>query len=284
MLRSKYRTLFEDSTGRYAVPVAAVKAPDAERRVVPALARGLEVLERLAARGPQTGAELSRDLGLPRSTVHDLLRSLVALGYAREVDPQVHSFALGPAVLTLGHSYLAALDFNAEAAKVARELSEQTGETAQVAVLDGTDALYVAKAESSHHLRLVSAVGRRLPAHLTGVGKALLAYLPEPELDRLFAGSEVLPTMTEHSIGTLPELKERLDAIRRSGLAYDYCESNPDVACVAAPIFDSENRVTAGLSLSLPVTRWSVPYRDTLAGHLLAATRRLSQTLGAPRP
>lgn len=284
MLRSKYRTLFEGSSGRYAAVVVDVKAPDAERRVVPALARGLELLEALAAAdGPQTGADLSRNLGLPRSTVHDLLRSLVTLGYAREVDPQTHAFALGPAVLTLGHSYLAALDFNAEATKAAREVSERTGETAQVAVLDGADALYVAKAESRNNLRLVSAVGRRLPAHLTGVGKALLAHLSEAELDQLFAGSEQLSTMTEHSIGTLAELKEQLREIRRTGLAYDYCESNPDVACVAAPIFDAEGRATAGLSLSLPVTRWSAAYRDALAGHLLDATRRLSQTLGAPQ-
>lgn len=265
--------------------MVAVKGDDDGRRVVPALARGLELLETLAGSPePRTGAELARSLGLPRSTVHDLLRSLVALGYAREVDRQLHAFALGPAVLALGHSYLATIDFDGEATTVARELSAATGETVQVAVLDGTDALYVAKAESRNHLRLVSAVGRRLPAHLTGVGKAVLAHLPERELDRLYAGRTELVTMTEHSIGTLAELKVRLAEIRRSGLAYDYCESNPDVACVAAPVVDHEGQVVAGVSLSLPVTRWSDAYRDELGQQVRQAARTLSHTLGAPAP
>lgn len=262
--------------------MAAVKGGDAERRVVPALARGLGLLEALAAAGePQTGADLARTSGLPRSTVHDLLRSLEVLGYVREVDPMLHAFALGPAVLDLGSSYLASLDFGVEAAAAARALSTLCGETAQVAVLEGTDALYVAKAESRNQLRLVSAVGRRLPAHLTGVGKALLAHLPPSELRRMYP-AEGLATMTGHSLGTVTALEAALAEVRRTGLAYDYCESNPDVACVAAPIVDHEGHVTAAMSLSFPVTRWSVAYRDALGAQLLDATSRLSRTLGAP--
>ena len=88
--------------------------------------------------------------------------------------------------------------------------------------------------------------------------------------------------MTEHSLGTVTALEAALAKVRRTGLAYDYCESNPDVACVAAPIVDHEGHVTAAMSLSFPVTRWSVAYRDALGAQLLDATSRLSRTLGAP--
>lgn len=263
--------------------VVPVNGASSERRVVPALARGLALLEALgAAQAPQTGADLARTSGLPRSTVHDLLRSLETLGYVREVDPLLHAFALGPAVLHLGSSYLSALDFGAEATASARRLSAASGETAQVAVLEGTDVVYVAKADSRNQLRLVSAVGRRLPAHLTGVGKALLAHLPAAELDRLYAGTPRLETMTEHSVGTLGALKKALALVRRAGVAYDYCESNVDVACVAAPITDHEGRVVAAMSASFPVTRWSAGYRDALGEQVLEATAQLSRTLGAP--
>jgi len=252
---------------------------------VPALERGLRLLEALAAAdGPRTGAELCRSTGLPRTSVHDLLHTLVSSDYVREVDPQRHAYRLGPRVLALSHSYLAGLDFADEADRVVRALSARTGETVQAAVLHGSEALYIAKAESRNVLRLVSAVGKRLPAHLTGVGKALLAHLPAEEVGLLFEDPDHLPTMTVHSIDTLERLKQELATIRRTGLAFDYCESNPDVACVAAPVMDSEHRAAAAISISFPLARWSEDYRDELSSQVLVASRRLSETLGAVYP
>lgn len=259
--------------------MTTVNEPD--RRLVPALARGLALLEALSsADRPQTGAALCRDTGLPRTSVHDLLHTLVALGYAREADPERHAFTVGPKVLTLSHSYLAGLDLVGEADHAVRQLSDETGETVQVAVLDGADALYIAKAESRNPLRLVSAVGRRLPAHLTGVGKALLAQLPDAELARLFTSAE-LPTMTPRSIGRVTDLRSELATVRESGLAFDCCESNPDVACVAAPIHDHHGQTVAALSISVPVTRWNDEYAERLAGLVRRAADDLSRTFGS---
>lgn len=262
--------------------MARVNEPGVKKRLVPALDRGMQILQALSeSSGPQTGAALCRATGLPRTTVHDLLHTLVALDYAREIDPQLHSFDLGPRVLALGHSYLAGLDFSTEADRVVRRVSQQSGETVQLAVLEGADALYVAKAESRNPLRLVSAVGRRLPAHLTGVGKALLAYVPEEELDRMFDDPDHLPTMTPYSIGTLDQLKAVLKRVRAKGYAEDHCESNPDVACVAAPIRGEHEQVAAAISISIPVTRWNDDYRDALLALVLTATRQFSRTLGS---
>lgn len=252
-----------------------------EQRLVPALARGLALLEALsAADRPQTGAALCRDSGLPRTSVHDLLHTLVALGYAREADPDRHTYGIGPKVLALSHGYLAGVDLVGEADRAVRRLSDETGETVQVAILEGTDALYIAKADSRNALRLVSAVGRRLPAHLTGVGKALLAQLPDDELDGLFP-SPMLPTMTPNSIGRVSKLRRVLAEVRTTGLAYDSCESNPDVACVAAPIRDHLGQGVAAISISVPIMRWTDEYAERLSGMVRRAADDLSRTLGA---
>jgi IclR family KDG regulon transcriptional repressor len=262
--------------------MANVNGTATNRRLVPALDRGLLLLRVLAeSSDPQTGADLCRATGLPRTTVHDLLYTLVALDYAREIDPQLHSFALGPRVVALGHSYLAGLDLSAEADRVVRKVSQVTGETVQVAVLDGADVMYVAKAESRNTLRLVSAVGRRLPAHLTGVGKALLAHQPDAELEGLFEDPEHLPTMTPNSIDTLSRLKTELRRVRKQGYAEDHCESNPDVACVAAAITGEHGQVAAAISISFPVTRDTEAYRKELLAQVLEASQELSHTLGA---
>lgn len=259
---------------------AAEGAPPS-RRLVPALARGLTILEELAASAePQTAADLCRRTGLPRTTVHDLIRTLSELGYVREVDERLHSFRLGGRVLTLGDGYLTGLDLAREADDVVRRLSTATSETTQVAVLEGAEVLYVAKAESTHMLRLVSAVGRRLPAHLTGVGKAMLAHLPPSELDALYQGRTSLPTMTPHSIASVEELRERLAEVRRQGHARDWCESNPDVACVAAPVFDRTGRVVAAMSISVPVSRFDETYCEHLLSELSAAAEELMRSLG----
>ncbi|HLT61771.1 MAG TPA: IclR family transcriptional regulator [Microlunatus sp.] len=251
------------------------------RRLVPALARGLALLEALAgAEAPLTGADLARSTELPRTTVHDLLHTLAALGYVRETG---RGYAVAPKVLGLGHGYLAAVDLAGEADRAVRRLGDLTGETVQVAILDGTDVLYIAKADSRNALRLVSAVGRRLPAHLTGVGKALLAQLDEAELDRRYPAPE-LPTMTPHSIGRTDELKRALAEVRAAGLAYDSCESNPDVACVAAPVRDHLGACVAALSCSVPITRWTDAYAERLSGLVRQAAAELSTALGAAAP
>jgi IclR family transcriptional regulator, KDG regulon repressor len=155
-------------------------------------------------------------------------------------------------------------------------------ETAQVAVPDGTSVVYVAKVDGSHPVRLVSSVGRRLPAHCTAVGKMLLSALPEHEFYTHFPPGVPLPAMTPHSITSPEQLSRQLAEIRRRGVAIEFCESNPDVACVAAPIRDSTGTVVAALSVSVPTQRWTGAER--LTRHVTDGAAELAARLGYRRP
>jgi IclR family transcriptional regulator, KDG regulon repressor len=250
-------------------------------RQVPALARGLDVLERLAgAAGAMTAGELTEALGLPRTTVHELLQTLVERGCVEAVEDSPRRYRLGLRLFELGNAYAAGLDLPREAATVAAEVSATCRETVHVAVRDGADVVYVAKADSTHSVRMVSTLGGRLPAHLTAVGKMLLAALPDAELARLYPPGRELATMTPASLRTPAALRRELARVRAEGLAFDRCESNPDVNCVAAAVRDHRGATVAALSVSVPILRWSDEREGELAELVRDGAARLSARLG----
>ena len=171
------------------------------------------------------------------------------------------------------------MDLADQGQQVAREVVARCDETVHVATLDGTDVIYFVKADSSQAVRMVSAVGKRLPAHCTAVGKVILAGLDDAEVVSRYAGTQEWVRMTPDTIGGLDELLAALVPIRRLGLAFDDCESNVDVRCVAAPVCDASGEVVAGLSIAVPVHR-SDRLRGELAECAVNAARSLSARLG----
>jgi IclR family transcriptional regulator, KDG regulon repressor len=127
---------------------------------------------------------------------------------------------------------------------------------------------------------MVSAVGRRLPAHCTAVGKMLLSGLTGAELDARYPLERPLPAMTPNSITTPAGLRHVLAEVRARGLATDYCESNPDVACVAAPVHDHTGTMVAAISISVPTVRWSHQREQELAALATEGAGKLSTQLG----
>ena len=123
-------------------------------------------------------SELSRRLGLGKSTVHRMLTTLVAEGLI-EQDPRTGGYRLGIVMFELGQAVRVHMDLHAAVGPVLAELRAQTGESSQVGVLDGHEVVYVDRMESAHSLRLFTETGRRVPVHCTSSGKVLLAYLPE---------------------------------------------------------------------------------------------------------
>jgi IclR family KDG regulon transcriptional repressor len=224
-------------------------------RQVPAVTRAFDILELfLGERSSLTAPEVATRLGLPRSTTHELLNTLVARGYLARRPNADGPYRLGSRLLELGSRYQQDLDLAAEGELVARRVAEECGETVHVAVLDGTDVVYVCKIDSMHSVRMVSAVGRRLPAHCTAVGKVLLAGMSQQRFDELFRGRK-LAALTDRSITSLAALRGQLAEIRRTGVAYEMCESNPDVGCVAAPVTDHSGEWVAAMSISVPTIR-----------------------------
>ena len=221
----------------------------------PAVTRAFAILKMLRTRPSLSVTEIADELHLPRSTTHGLVHTLVRLGCLTPVPEDSKRFNLGLLLHELGSAYLATIDLAREGLQVAQSVSESCGETVHLAVLDDIEVVYIAKVDSIHPVRMVSAVGRRLPAHCTGVGKVLLSGLSTDELRRRFGGMSCLPGLTANSITSLQALEAELANVRQNGIAIDNCESNADVRCVASPVFNHVGNITASLSISVPVSR-----------------------------
>ncbi|PWB97788.1 IclR family transcriptional regulator [Salinibacterium hongtaonis] len=252
-------------------------------RLTPAVVRTLDILELfLDGDAPLSAPDVVRLTGLPRTSVHELLATLVARDYLQKDESG--AYRLGVRLLQLGNAYSSRFDMLTAANEAARELSARLGETVSVAVLEGADVFYLAKVEARDNLRLPSSIGHRLPANATGLGKAMLAYVSPPRLRELFPDASQLPVMTASSIRTLPELEEALAGVRESGVAFEREESTPDVSCVAAPVRDSSGAVVAAISLSVPTARFAQRAEDEWADEVRAAAEEFSARLGFAAP
>src|SRR5689334_24570903 len=155
----------------------------------------------------------------------------------------------------LGSAFAGRLDLVREAQSVTRDVAAACNEAVHVAVLDGADVIYLVKVDSTHPVRMVSAVGRRLPAHCTAVGKILLADLDQAALDAVLAKG-ILSGMTPDSITDPDRLRAHLERVRAEGIAIDDGESDSAMRCVGAAIRDHSRTVIAGMSIFAPILRW----------------------------
>lgn len=226
-------------------------------RTVPAVARAMDILELFLDGDVElTTRDLAGRLGLPRTTVFELVNTLVSRGYLSRENGEPPRYRLGVRVFQLGSVYADRLDLAREGRAVAEDVGARCDETVHVAVLDGTDVIYIAKVDSTHSVRMVSAVGRRLPAHSTGVGKMLLAGLPPAAVRVRLPTDRPLPALTPRTLTSVPRLERELERIRIDGTAFEHGESNDDVSCVAAPVYDHRGEMVAAMSISVPSSRW----------------------------
>ncbi|MGA5303735.1 IclR family transcriptional regulator [Nucisporomicrobium flavum] len=225
-------------------------------RVVPAVSRALDILDLFLERPQLSAREVMERLDLPRTTVHELLVTLVERAYLISVPGQPVQYRLGMPLFQLGAAFAGRLDLVREAQGVTRDLAAACNEAVHVAVLDGADVIYLVKVDSTHPVRMVSAVGRRLPANCTAVGKVLLSGLDPAELDAVLAKGD-LPGMTAESITDPDVLREHLDRVRADGLAVDCGESDGAMRCVGAAVRDHSGAIIAAMSVSAPIIRWT---------------------------
>ena len=251
-----------------------------ERGAVKSLARGLTILEVLSAHPDGlTLSEISRSLALPKSSTHALLHNLLERDYLMD-GRRDRTYRLGPRLFQLGNAYVHGIDLVADGQETVRAVSRRCDETVHLATLEGRDVLYVAKAEGTSYMRMVSALGKRVPAHGTGVGKMLLSSLTEEELSALYPPEYPPQQMTAKTIADLSAMKVELGRTRERGYALDDEESTVGLRCVAAPVYDAAGTMVAAMSISVPVARWSRNRQDELLALVLAGTRELSARLG----
>jgi IclR family transcriptional regulator, acetate operon repressor len=251
-------------------------AADAPRRVQ-SVERAFDLLHLIALTDAGAAlSELAASSGLPVPTIHRLLRSLVDSGHVVQLSSR--RYALGPRMLGLGQSAGRTLDGWAHAHLT--RLAELTGETANLAMLDVDDVVYLAQVSSQRHIvRMFTEVGSRVSPHCTGVGKALLAELPT-ETAREIVTAAGMPARTRHTITDPDELVEELARIRAAGHAVDDEEHELGVRCVAVVV---RGLPATAISVSGPASRLTRPALGRLVPAVRAAARDLGEALGRPR-
>ena len=242
---------------------------------VQSLERAFDLLERMADAGGEVGlSELSGSSGLPLPTIHRLMRTLVACGYVRQQPSR--RYALGPRLIRLGES--ASRLLGTWARPYLARLVEETGETANMALLDGDEVVYVAQVPSRHSMRMFTEVGRRVLPHSTGVGKVLLAHAPADEVRALLSRTG-MPAATEKTITTPEDFLDELERVRSDGYAVDDNEQEVGVRCIAVSVPDSPT--SAALSISGPAGRVTDAATDKFVPLLHEVARQLSAALAS---
>ena len=252
-----------------AAPLTAETEPDAAegRDFVTALARGLSVMRAFTDKEQDlTLSDLSKRVGLSRATVRRCLLTLQALGY---VQSSGHFFRLSPQVLTLAQAYLSSSLLPRLAQPFLERTSDALGQSCSVSVLYGTEVIYVARSARRRLGSINRDVGTHLPAYCTSMGRVLLAYLPEAELEAFFRGAEMLP-LTPFTIYDEAGLRRALDGVRREGFCIVDQEMEIDLRSLAVPVHNAAGRVVAALHVSTQASRTSL---EELMGRGKAALR-----------
>ena len=242
------------------------------------VARALGLLELLSSQN-LTASQIITRMDMHRSTTYRLLGTLVQLGYIRKDDGN-GLYSLSPKILTLASAVQETKDIKATASPFIEELHKACEETIHLAVLDNDELVYLDKRESTKNLRVVmsSKTGSHAPLYCTGIGKVLLAGMPEQELH------EYLKTVrfvkyTRHTLPGIQELLNELDLIKEKGYAEDREEHEDGVYCVAAPIRDTSGRTIAALSVSMPLVRAEDLFKRELIENVRSTAGRISDVL-----
>lgn len=245
---------------------------------VQSLERGLSVLCAFSREEPElTLSDVARRTNLSRATARRLLLTLLKLGY---VSTDGRLFTLRPRVLDLGYAYLSTLAVAELALPTMEELSRRLNESSSVAILDGTEIVYVARVAVNRIMSISLAVGSRLPAHASSMGRVLLSGLSPGQLNEYFKRA-TLVRLTDRTVGDEEELRGILDDVRERGWVLLDQELEDGVRSVAAPLCDASGRPVAAMNVSSHAGRTSlermieefVPALLTGAANVSAALR-----------
>lgn len=264
------------------VPVASGAEPAARGRgVLRSVDNALAVLEVFSAERAELGVtELSRALGLGKSTVHRLLGTLASRGYVLQ-DPRSEKYRLGLKAFEVGSVAVGRLSSREAAAPFLQRLMTATRETVHLGVLDGWEVVYIDKIESQQTLQMYSRIGRRAPLHCTALGKALLAFRPQDEIDRFLRRR--LKSYTPRTLTAPDALLAEVAAIRARGYAVDDEEFEAGLKCIAASVRDHTGQVVASLGIAGAASRLPQARMSPLADLVRETARGISASLGFQR-
>ncbi|MCL2891649.1 IclR family transcriptional regulator [Brenneria tiliae] len=252
-----------------------------ESTSVPALTRAIAILHFIAQRGPCTAAEIIDGLALPKSSTYLLLAELKR---QRFIAMDIYdNYCLWTRLVELAGHALERMDIREIARKRLTQLMQETNLLCHLGIIDNGNAYYILKIESTSTISVRSHEGKSLSLHRSGIGKCLLAWQPEEEQERIIAGLRFV-AVTSRTLKNAAALKAELTRIRLQGWSFDNGEDYPDVRCVAAPIFNARNELTAAISLVGTSLQISEENREYLAGQAIACARDISRLLGWRSP
>lgn len=239
----------------------------------------LRVLESFSHRRSERGVtELAKEFKVSKATIYRVLATLERRDYVVQ-NPSNDRYQLGPVTRRLGQAALNQIDLPLEARPYMEQLRDRVGEEVHLAVLDGSEVVYIAKVDGLQPVQVMSSVGTRCPIHCVSTGKALLAYTDPGYLDRL--STKGLVRYTESTYATLDSLTEELARIRQDGYAVNRGEWRAEVSGVAAPVFDGTQRVVAAIGICGPSMRLNEGNIATSVPAVVDVSKRLSAHLGA---
>lgn len=244
-----------------------------------AVERALRMLEAVGeSSAGMTNAELSRKVGVPKSTASYILRTLEQHGYLRR-EMESGRYRLGLRVLSLGRSVLGGLDVREAALPYLRALAERLKLTVHLAAMDHGQAVYIEKVEVPGFIKMDTWVGRRMEVYTTSVGKALVAWWPKEEVETILR-ERGMKKRTPKTITNVGEYLRELEKVRKLGYAVDDEENNLNVRCVAAPIFGADGKVEASIGVSGATSQVTKGHVAKVAEAAMEAARRVSHQLG----
>lgn len=251
------------------------------REGVQSVYRALKLLEYICMLSNNRGvslSELSNFVGLSKPSVYRIIKTLQAFRLVSK-EYETGFYHPGPGLIELAQKVLEHLEVRKLALPYLDELQRKTNETVHLAVLESGEVVYIEKRESTQTIRMYSAVGRRAPAHCTGLGKAMLAFLPDRERRQILE-EKGLTAYTSKTITSIAAFEGECARIRSRGFALDLGEHEEDIRCVAAPIFDHRGRPVAALSVAIPAFRTDKERLEILGPEVVKVTQEISRKLG----
>ena len=246
---------------------------------VPAIERALSVLQCLGhSRRGFSISEISRRLKIPKSSAHLILTTLERRGFLQK-NTQTGRFHFGLQLVSLSRSALENLDLREEARPFLRNLMQESGLTVHMAVLERDEAVIIEKVEAPGLVRLASWIGRRLDVNCTGVGKVLMAFLPNDDLDYLLR-TKAFARHNSRTIISRSPLRRELMLVKQAGYALDNEEDEPGVCCIGAPVFDENGNAVAAISVAGTTNQIGADRVPILARQVKRAARAISLRLG----
>lgn len=242
------------------------------------LTNALRILKSFSIDHPEwTLSEISEAVGVSKSTACRLVQTLESEGFMFQIEP-FNTYRLGASVLALSHTVAGQFAMFKDTAPYLKQLTELTGESSHIAVLDQAEVIYIQKEDGRHRIPLRSHIGRRNPAHCTASGQAILAYMEPAYVEKLYASG--LASFTSRTIVSLEKLQHALAAVRQQGYSISNGEFLAHIVSVGAPIFNKRGQVFASISVA-GLNKRMLPNLPRIVSRVRRTSEAIAESIGA---